>query len=221
MSNKEALFSSDGLDLSLGGKVLFRDLVFSFSAATHHVIQGDSGGGKSTLLRLIAALRMPDRGRIFYRGEPVPGAVAHSYRRRVMYVSQEPLFPGESVHEGLNLPRRLAGEQARSREDLQELLRSLLLKPQLLDENPGGLSGGEKMRLSILRALLNKPEVLLLDEPDAGLDNAASEALVGLLLKPADGPRVISVSHSPRWCEQVETHWTLVDSVLQQEQGHV
>ncbi len=221
MSDVNALFSAHELSLSLGGRPLFNGLSFSFDASRHHVIQGDSGGGKSTLLRLLAALRVPDSGSLRYRGEELPGPLAHEYRRRVMFVSQEPLFPGDTVLEGLNLPRILAGLVAVSHDELLPHLDALLLKPELLQKNPGSLSGGEKMRLSILRALLNKPEVLLLDEPDAGLDNAAGKALVGLVLKSSDGPRVVSVSHSPRWCDEVEGHWHLTNSELRMEANHV
>lgn len=127
---------------------------------------GPSGCGKSTVLRLMARLDNPDSGSIQIAGEP-----------RVSFVFQDSLLlPWRTAVENVCLPLELAGESAGVRTRALESLRRVGLRAAA-DLLPHQLSGGMKMRVSLARALVTKPEILFLDEPFSALDEITREAL--------------------------------------------
>jgi molybdate transport system ATP-binding protein len=180
---------------------------------------GRSGSGKTSVVNAIAGLLRPDRGRIVVGGEPVfdSGAAIDvpTPRRRIGYVFQEGrLFPHFSV--GQNL--RYAGLFARGAPASQFAhVVELLGLRELLERRPGNLSGGEKQRVAIGRALLSSPSLLLLDEPLASLDtHRKSEVLQYVeLLRDEIRIPVVYVSHS------VEEVVRLADTVVLLSAGEV
>ncbi len=169
-------------------------------------IVGLSGGGKSTCLALINAIRQPTSGSISVGGVPLP-RLDHAWRRRhIATVSQFPLIMDATIRDNLLLGAPAATdaelEAAIARAGLGEAL--CRLEPvhpldRVVTMAPGGgLSGGERRRLAIARALLTRPTVLLLDEPSTGLDALALASLPVILRGIAGlGTTVILVDHSP------------------------
>jgi NitT/TauT family transport system ATP-binding protein len=151
---------------------------------------GPSGCGKSTLLRLIAGLETPTGGRIDWPdGRPTPGDVG--------FVFQEPtLMPWADVTDNVRLPLRLTGRDSRT-PDIAATL-DLVGLSEFAKAYPRELSGGMKMRVSLARALVTKPRLLLLDEPFAALDEITRFRLNEDLLRiwQAQGCTVIFVTHS-------------------------
>jgi len=136
---------------------------------------GPSGAGKTTVLDLIAGLERPDEGRITLDGEVLAdtatGTCVPSHRRRVGYVFQDSrLFPHLTVRKNLDYGARFAGHRGPGPE--KDHVVELLGLGALLERRPATLSGGEKQRVAIGRALLSAPRLLLLDEPMASLDIA-------------------------------------------------
>src|SRR5262245_15700357 len=136
---------------------------------------GRSGAGKTSLVNAIAGLIRPDRGRVTLAGVPLVdtrrGIFVPRHKRRLGYVFQEGrLFPHLTVRQNLVYGRWFA-PSAEHREDLDRVV-DLLGIDRLLDRRPGRLSGGEKQRVAIGRALLAGPRLLLMDEPLASLDEA-------------------------------------------------
>jgi osmoprotectant transport system ATP-binding protein len=133
---------------------------------------GPSGSGKSTLLRLLLGLVPPDAGSVRFEGREVPGEDVLALRRRMGYVVQGGgLFPHLTA--GGNaalLARHLGWEEARLAARLLELSRLVRLPPEALARYPRQLSGGQAQRVSLMRALVLDPAVLLLDEPLGALD---------------------------------------------------
>jgi molybdate transport system ATP-binding protein len=165
------------------------------------VLFGRSGSGKTTLINLIAGLLKPDAGRVSIDGQPLVdtanGVFIPAHRRRVGYVFQEGrLFPHMTVRRNLLFGRWFTphGEHHGSLDDIVDLLGI----GHLLDRHPASLSGGEKQRVAIGRALLASPRILLMDEPLAALDDARKAEILPYIerLRDEAGVPIVYVSHS-------------------------
>ncbi|HYM31625.1 MAG TPA: molybdenum ABC transporter ATP-binding protein [Candidatus Cybelea sp.] len=162
---------------------------------------GRSGAGKTSLINIIAGLVRPDRGKVVADGvtlvDTVRGIFVPKHRRRVGYVFQEGrLFPHLTVRQNLLFGRWFSPGGDR-REPL-ETVTALLGLERLLARRPGALSGGEKQRVSIGRALLANPRLLLMDEPLASLDASRKDEILPYIERLRDETRIpiIYVSHS-------------------------
>ena len=162
---------------------------------------GRSGAGKTSLVNVIAGLIRPDRGRVAVGGvtlvDAERGIFVPRHQRRLGYVFQEGrLFPHLTVRQNLLYGRWFA-PPAERREDLDRVV-DLLGIDALLDRRPGRLSGGEKQRVAIGRALLASPRMLLMDEPLASLDEARKAEILPYIERLRDQSKVpiVYVSHS-------------------------
>ena len=161
---------------------------------------GPSGAGKTSVISMIAGLIAPDRGRILCNGRLLFDSQAKvnvpPYRRRIGYVFQDGrLFPHLSVTRNLDYGRRMYG-LARDHGEWDRIVAMLELR-YLLDRRPGTLSGGERQRVALGRALLMRPQLLLLDEPLASLDTARKAEIMPYLerLRDEAGVPMLYVSH--------------------------
>ena len=171
-------------------------------------IMGPSGSGKSTLLNLIAGLDRPASGTVAVAGQRIDGlsetAAARFRRDQIGMIFQFfNLLDDLTVLDNVMLPARLAGmRRARARTRAMELLAALRIEPHR-DAYPARLSGGERQRVAIARALVNRPALLLADEPTGAVDTATGDE-IGALLKDlnASGQTLILVTHSPELAER-------------------
>jgi putative ABC transport system ATP-binding protein len=166
-------------------------------------VMGPSGSGKSTLLNLIAGLDRPTSGTIVVGGERVDAlsetGLARFRRRQVGMIFQFfNLLDDMTVADNILLPAQLAGlPAARARDRADELMAALRITPHA-DAYPARLSGGERQRVAIARALVNRPALLLADEPTGALDTATGEEIGELLLDlNSSGQTLILVTHNP------------------------
>jgi putative ABC transport system ATP-binding protein len=166
-------------------------------------VMGPSGSGKSTLLNMIAGLDRPTAGTITVGGERVDSlsetGLARFRRRQVGMIFQFfNLLDDMTVLDNVLLPAQLAGmPTARARARADELLTALRIGPHR-DAYPARLSGGERQRVAIARALVNRPALLLADEPTGALDTATGEEIGELLLDlNSSGQTLILVTHNP------------------------
>jgi len=166
-------------------------------------VMGPSGSGKSTLLNLIAGLDRPTSGAVRVGGDRVDQlsetGLARFRRRQVGVIFQFfNLLDDMTVADNIALPAQLAGMApgpARARVD--ELLAALRIAPHR-DAYPARLSGGERQRVAIARALVNRPALLLADEPTGALDSVTGEEVGELLLDlNASGQTLVVVTHNP------------------------
>jgi molybdate transport system ATP-binding protein len=163
---------------------------------------GRSGAGKTSVVNAIAGLLRPRRGRIVMDGSVLldteHGICVPTHRRRVGYVFQEGrFFPHLTVRQNLTFGRWFAPARERRAAGLDDVV-DLLGIANLLDRRPGRLSGGEKQRVAIGRALLASPRLLLMDEPLASLDARRKDEILPYLERLRDEARVpiVYVSHS-------------------------
>lgn len=186
---------------------------------------GPSGAGKTSFLEIVAGLRRPARGRVEVAGRLLADAAAGRWvppeSRRVGYVPQEgALFPHLSVRANLLYGHRAApraGTDGRPALALGSVVETLEIEPLLDRASIHGLSGGERQRVALARALLAGPELLLLDEPLAGLDAALKARVLPYLARVRDEFAVpmLLVTHAPAEV------MALCDEVLVLEGGRV
>ncbi len=179
---------------------------------------GRSGAGKTALLEVIAGLRRPQSALILLAGrvltDTARGVALPARVRRIGYVPQDgALFPHLSARRNLRYGLKAGGAGAA---DFERVVEVLELAP-LLGRDPSRLSGGERQRVALGRALLSAPELLLLDEPLAGLDLQLKERIIAFLRRARAefGTPMLLVTHDPAEVE------ALCDEVLVIERGRV
>lgn len=188
------------IDLSMGeGKrasTVLGDVSFSVPDGAFCSLLGESGAGKSTILKVIAGILLQDGGSVLFDGAPVDGLPAH--RRGIGFVFQDVrLFPHMTVEENVAYPLRMAGVGKRERlARAGELLERVQL-PGFGPRRVQTLSGGQAQRVALARALAAAPAALLLDEPFSGLDESLRDDMRSLLLRlhREDGLTVLMVTH--------------------------
>src|SRR5919107_5421608 len=179
-------FESVGMRYGLGPEIL-RDLTFSIEPNSFQFLTGPSGAGKTTLLRLILLSVKPTRGLISLFGEDVSRISKDDLtdlRRRMGVVFQDfRLLDHLTTYENVALPLRVQGkEEASYRAEVVELLRWVGLGDRM-HVLPPVLSGGEKQRAAIARALIVRPELLLADEPTGNVDPSLGRRLLPLFIE--------------------------------------
>ncbi len=201
-------------------RVLFDNVSFSLSGSQCVCLDGPSGSGKSTLLRQLTALTWsPDATRRL-AGKTYRGAELPAWRSQVCLIAQDaPMIRG-SVLENISFPfRQRAGwDKEFAKQNAQELLDIVGLGEVPLDQDATHLSGGERHRLALVRALIWDPPVLVADEVLSGLDPEAVEACLGLLIdfSKRQDKLLICVLHDPALCLKADRRLHLRDGRLEE-----
>lgn len=202
--------------------VILRGICLTLSAGESAVIMGPSGSGKSTLLNILGTLEPPTSGRVTLDGTnpfDLPERELARFRnRRIGFIFQEHhLLPQCTVLENVLLPTLT--EKRGGKGDNLDRARRLLDRVGLsdrLDHRPAELSGGERQRVAIARALINRPSLLLADEPTGNLDRSTAVTVADLLAEVhrEEGAILIVVTHSDRLAERFGRRWELNDGRL-------
>jgi len=186
-------------------------------------IAGPSGSGKTTLLNLIGTLDQPDSGEIFFKGEKITGysqeELAHFRNRELGFVFQmHHLLPQCTLWENVLLPvlpiKKVVGKEEKAW--AEHLLRKVGIWEQRF-QKPSELSGGECQRTAVVRALINKPQLILADEPTGALDEQNANNLADLLnhLSGEEGVSLVVVTHSSELASQMDKVYHLKNGKLQ------
>jgi putative ABC transport system ATP-binding protein len=164
-------------------------------------IVGPSGSGKSTLMNLVGCLDTPTSGEYILSGDCVAGLdrnrLAEIRNRRIGFVFQNfNLLPYASALANVELPLVFAGVPARERRERASVLLERVGLSDRMEHKPGELSGGQMQRVAIARALVNRPAIVLADEPTGNLDSTSGRAIVDLFEElHAAGQTIIMISH--------------------------
>lgn len=187
----------------VGGRPVhaLRDVTLSIGAGGYVSVMGPSGSGKSTLLSLLGGLDRPTAGSYRFEGREVASLpdeeLSRLRRERIGFVFQSfHLVPRMTALENVALPLLLAGVAPKDRTSrAAEALASVGLSPRL-DHRPDQLSGGEKQRVCLARAVVTRPGLVLADEPTGNLDSASGAEIVALLERlHASGITLLVVTH--------------------------
>lgn len=201
-------FDNVGLRYGSGPEIL-RDVTFHVLPGSFHFLTGPSGAGKTSLLRLLFMSLRPTRGLIFVFGENIadlPASGRAALRRRIGIVFQDfRLLDHLTTWENVALPLRVTGKkEADYSEDVTDLLNWVGLGGRI-HAYPETLSGGEKQRAAIARAVIGRPELLLADEPTGNVDPAIGNRLLRLFVELNRlGTSVIIATHDHALMEQLE-----------------
>ncbi len=178
------------------------DVNFSVEQGEYVAIMGESGSGKTTLLNILAALDTPTLGEVLLNGEnmkQIPGGQMAVYRRENLgFVFQDfNLLDTFSIKDNIFLPLVLARKNIEEMKQRLSPLAELLGIRDILEKFPYEVSGGQKQRAAVARALITEPKLLLADEPTGALDSRATDGLLGIFEEVnRKGQTILMVTHS-------------------------
>ena len=179
-----------------------RNVNFSVEPGEYVAVMGESGSGKSTLLNILAALDRPTKGKVYLKGRDLSGIkekeMAAFRRQNLGFVFQDfHLLDTFSLRDNIFLPLVLSGKKYPEMEKRLKPIAEKLGIEKLLEKYPYEVSGGQKQRAAIARALITKPQLILADEPSGALDSKAADSLMNLFTTiNQDGQTIVMVTHS-------------------------
>lgn len=179
-----------------------KNVNFSVESGEYVAIMGESGSGKTTLLNILAALDKPTEGKVYLKGNDLGNLkekdIAAFRRQNMGFVFQDfNLLDTFSLKDNIYLPLVLSGAKYNTMEKRLAPIAEKLGITQILDKYPYEVSGDQKQRAAIARALITKPQLILADEPSGALDSKAADSLMNLFTTiNQDGQTILMVTHS-------------------------
>lgn len=233
LNNTQSLISLEKIQkvfVETGTRIeLFNNLDFAISRGDFVAIKGASGVGKSTLLHILGMLDKPTAGRVLFKGQDTSGlsdkSLSQIRNQEIGFVFQfHHLLPDLTVKENVLMPSRILGSGGSAPSGRESESRALELIEMVgmshrLKHLPAELSGGERQRISLARALMNKPGILLCDEPSGNLDVKNSEQLHAQLvdLNQRLSVAILVVTHDLHLAQLAQRSYMLENGVLQLE----
>jgi putative ABC transport system ATP-binding protein len=220
ISHDVPAFSLRSVEQERAGRVTLSGIDLDLPRREVVALVGPSGAGKTSLIRLLNRLDDPTRGTILFDGAAIGALPIRELRRRVGFVFQTPVMFGGTVGENLQTAATFAVND-RKLPDAVEALRLAGLDESFLNRDAERLSGGEKQRVSLARALMTAPEVLLLDEPTSALDPEVAEQLMLTIRRLAEnmGVTIVMVTHRLAEARSASTHVVLLEAGRVVESG--
>lgn len=215
------IIEAHGIHKSFGQLEVLKGVDFSAAEGETVAIVGASGAGKSTLLQILGTLSTPDSGSLLIDGQDVlrlrSDALAAFRGRRIGFVFQaHHLLPEFTALENIMIPALIAGRKMQEAKKEAAALLELMGIAARADHKPSELSGGEQQRVAIARAIINRPAVLLADEPTGNLDSATKQEIhkVFFDLRDTTGQTVVIVTHDPGLASLCDRSLTMKDGLF-------
>ena len=196
------------------------DVSFSVETGEYVAIMGESGSGKTTLLNILAALDQPTSGKVFLDGNDLTMVkereIAAFRRDNLGFVFQDfNLLDTFSLKDNIFLPLVLAGKSPKEMELRLKPIAEQLGITHLLEKYPYEVSGGQKQRAAVARALISKPKLILADEPTGALDSKSTDGLLDVFSAiHATGQTILMVTHSTKAASRADRILFIKDGVL-------
>lgn len=196
------------------------DISFSVETGEYVAIMGESGSGKTTLLNILAALDQPTSGKVFLDGKDLTMVkereIAAFRRDNLGFVFQDfNLLDTFSLKDNIFLPLVLAGKSPKEMELRLNPIAEQLGITHLLEKYPYEVSGGQKQRAAVARALISKPKLILADEPTGALDSKSTDGLLDVFSAiHATGQTILMVTHSTKAASRADRILFIKDGVL-------
>ena len=199
---------------------VLKDVNFSMEEGEYVAIMGESGSGKTTLLNILAALDQPTSGKVFLDGKDLTMVkereIAAFRRDNLGFVFQDfNLLDTFSLKDNIFLPLVLAGKSPKEMELRLNPIAKQLGITHLLEKYPYEVSGGQKQRAAVARALISKPKLILADEPTGALDSKSTDGLLDVFSAiHATGQTILMVTHSTKAASRADRILFIKDGVL-------
>ncbi|NFH89469.1 ABC transporter ATP-binding protein [Clostridium botulinum] len=213
---RRRIIEFEGIYKSYGNKEILKNLNLCIDKGEFLTIIGSSGCGKTTLLKLVNGLIIPDKGRVLVYGEDISKISKTELRRRIGYVIQEVgLFPHMNVRKNISYVLDLINKDNKRsiQERTEYLIKSVGLSKEILNRYPGELSGGQRQRIGIARALAAKPNIILMDEPFGAVDEIMRKLLQEEILRIYNelNVTIIFITHDIREALKLGTRVIVMD----------
>ena len=211
----------DNITRSFGSLQVLKGISLSIDRGEVVSITGPSGAGKTTLLQIMGSLDRPDGGKVLYDGEDITRMsekeISAFRNKHIGFVFQfHQLLPEFTALENITIPMLIAGQGMRQANTRAKELLELLGLADRANHKPAELSGGEKQRIAVARALANQPDVILADEPSGSLDTKNKEELHRLFFNLRDqlGQTFVIVTHDESLAAMTDRTIRLLDGSI-------
>ena len=211
------MIAFENITLQVHRQILLQETSLQVAAGDKVVLRGESGSGKSSLLKCVVGAIPLSAGRIRMDGLALGADTVAAIRSRVAFIGQEPVLGAETVREAMLLPFGFKAHRGNrpDEERITEVLARLRLPPEILGKPCSRISGGEKQRIAIARALLLGKTIFLADEVTSALDPDSRTSVIHELFRPEI--TLLSVSHDPEWIGAGSRIITLRNQLLQED----
>ena len=211
----------DNITRSFGSLQVLKGISLNIERGEVVSITGPSGAGKTTLLQIMGSLDKPDGGKVLYDGQDITRMsekeISAFRNKHIGFVLQfHQLLPEFTALENISIPMLIAGQGMRQANARAKELLQLLGLADRADHKPSELSGGEKQRIAVARALANQPDVILADEPSGSLDTKNKEELHKLFFSLRDqlGQTFVIVTHDESLAAMTDRTIRLLDGSI-------